>query len=290
MGSAPALTIGMPVYNGATYVADAIKSILEQSFRDFELIISDNASTDDTESICRAFAARDTRVTYRRNMQNVGLSANNNLLVPLARGRLFKWAPCDDILRPGYLERCVAVLEADPNVVLVYPGTQFVDSTGAPLDITDPGWHLISDDPSERLLFAILADHYMNAVLGVIRTDALRRTRLLPRYAGGDYRLIAELSLLGTFVEVPEQLYERRIHGGSSAGNVQDSRWLRRYWSGTRRGMSAPQWRLLRDRVGIVLGAQIPWTRKAVLLTHLARAMRYRWRRLLGELVEAARI
>ncbi len=139
MESAPTLTIGMPVYNGAKYIAEAVESILAQTFRDFELIISDNASTDDTESICRAFAARDPRVTYRRNRQNVGLSANNNLLVPLARGRFFKWAPCDDVLRPEYLERCVAVLDADPNVVLVYPGTQFVDGDGAPARHHGPG-------------------------------------------------------------------------------------------------------------------------------------------------------
>ena len=289
MESVPTLTIGMPVYNGAAYIAEAIESILAQTYRDFELIISDNASTDDTAAIARGFAARDPRVRYRRNARNVGLSANNNLLVPLARGRLFKWAPCDDVLRPEYLERCVAVCDADPDVVLVHPDTQFVDGTGAPLDITDPGWHLTSGDPSERLRFAILADHYMNAILGVIRTDALRRTRLLPRYAGGDYRLIAELSLLGTFVMVPERLYVRRVHGGSTAGNVKNSRWLRTYWSGTRRSMSAPQWRLFRDRAGIVVRAPIPGRRKAILLTDLVRMMRLRWRRLLGELVEAAR-
>jgi glycosyltransferase involved in cell wall biosynthesis len=287
--SAPTLTIGMPVYNGAKYIAEAVESILTQTYRDFELIISDNASTDDTESICRAFAARDPRVTCRRNRQNVGLSANNNLLVPLARGRLFKWAPSDDVLQPEYLERCVAVLDADPNVVLVHPGTQFVDETGAPLDITDPGWHLVDDDPSARLLVAIRADRWMNAILGVIRTDALRSTRLLPRYAGGDDRLIAELSLLGKFVEVPERLYVRRIHKGSTAGNTGNTRWLRAYWSGSRRGMNAPFWRLSRDRAGIVMRAPIPLSRKAVLLAWHVRTMRYGWRRLLGELVEAAR-
>lgn len=287
--SAPTITIGMPVYNGARYITEAIESILAQTHRDFELIISDNASTDDTESICRAFAARDPRVKYRRNRQNVGLSGNNNLLVPLARGRLFKWAPCDDVLRPRYLEACAAALDADPSVVLAYPQTDFVDGVGDPLDLSDPGWHLVTDDPSERLLVAIQADQFMNAILGVIRTDALRRTRLLPRYAGGDYRLIAELSLLGKFVEVPERLFVRRIHKGSTGGNTGNTRWLRTYWSGSRRGMSAPYWRLSRDHAGIVMRAPIPLSRKAVLLTMLARTMRCRWSRLFGELVDAFR-
>ena len=240
MGPTPTLTVGVPVYNGATYLEAAVESVLAQSFRDLELIVSDNASTDDTEAIGRALAARDRRVTYRRNAQNVGLSGNFNMLVPLARGRLFKWATADDLLRPGYLERCVAAIDADPSVVLAYPRTDFVDATGAHLDLTDPGWHLVSDDPSERLLFAILAGHYVNAALGVIRTDALRRTRLLPRYAGGDYRLMAELSVLGKFVEVPEPLYVRRIHRGSTGGNTGNTSWLRTYWSGSRRACTFP--------------------------------------------------
>lgn len=284
--STPALTIGLPVYNGARYLEQAVGSILGQSFGDFELIISDNASTDETEAIGRALAARDPRVTYRRNARNVGLSGNFNLLVPLARGRLFKWATSDDVLRPGYLERCVAVLDADPSVVLSYPRTEFVDADGAHLDLTDPGWHLVSDDPSDRLRYALLAGHFVNAALGVIRTDALRRTRLLPRYAGGDFRLMTELSLLGKFVEVPETLYERRIHTGSTGGNVGNVSWLRRYWSGVRPGMRGPFWRLCRDRAGIVVRARIPLSRKAALLGELARTMLFQWRRLLGELVE----
>ncbi len=289
MGSAPTLTIGVPVYNMATYLEEAVESVLAQSFRDLELIISDNASTDGTEAIGRALAARDPRVTYRRNAKNVGLVANNNLLVPLARGRLFKWANADDVLRPGYLERCVAALDADPSVVLAYPQTDFVDGDGAPLDLTDSGWHLVSDDPSERLLFAILAGHYMNASMGVIRTDALRRTRLLPRYAGGDYRMMAELSLLGKFVEIPERLFVRRIHKGASVGNIGNAGWMRTYLSGSRPGMRGPYWRLCRDHAGIVMRAPIPAARKAVLLTMHARTMRYGWRRLLRELVEALR-
>jgi glycosyltransferase involved in cell wall biosynthesis len=287
--SAPTLTIGVPVYNMGAYLKEAVESVLAQTFTDLELIISDNASTDETEAVGRALAASDPRVTYRRNAENVGLSANNNLLVPLARGRLFKWAPADDVLLPGYLERCVNAIDADPSVILAYPQTRFVDGKGTSLDLVDPGWHLVSDDPSERLLFAILAGHFANAGLGVIRTEALRRTRLLPRYAGGDFRLLAELSLLGKFVEIPEQLYVRRIHKGSTGGNVGNTGWLRRYWSGSRPGMRAPYWRLCRDHVGIVLGAPIPAPRKAILLGRFGRDMASHWRRLLGELRDVIR-
>src|SRR6478752_913724 len=121
MAEGPKLTIGVPVYNGATYLEAAVESILGQSFDDFELIISDNASTDDTEAIGRRLAAR---------------------------GPLFKWAAADDALLPGYLARCVERLDAEPDVVLVYAKTAFIDGSGAPLDIEDPGWHLVADDPS----------------------------------------------------------------------------------------------------------------------------------------------
>lgn len=285
-GSAPTITIGLAVYNGEKYLEAAIESILGQSFRDLELIISDNASSDGTEGIGRAYAARDPRVSYRRNANNVGLTGNLNLLVPLARGRLFKWASADDVLRPGYLERCVEAIDADPEVVLAYPRTDFVDGDGAPLAFEDPGWHLVSDDPSERLLYAITADQWMNAVMGVIRTDALKRTRLMPRYAGPDCRLLAELSVLGKFVEVPELLFIRRVHAGSYGGNVRNAAWLRRYIGGSRAGMRLPSWRLRKDYAGIVMRAPIPLTRKAVLMAHIVRTMRYQWRRLLREFVE----
>jgi glycosyltransferase involved in cell wall biosynthesis len=276
----------LPVYNGERYLDGALTSILEQSYRDFELIISDNASTDGTEQIGRAFASADSRVSYRRNPQNVGLSENFNLLVPMARGRLFKWAAADDQLRPGYLERCVGILDADPSVVLAYARAEFIDGAGAPLDLVDPGWHQTSDDPSERLEFAVQASQFVNAVLGVTRTDALRQTRLLPRYWGGDFRVMAELSLLGKFVEIPESLYVRRIHPGSSGGNTGNVEWQRRYAGGARPGLSLAYWRLCRDRAGIVIGAPIARSRKLVLLGQILRTMRYQWRRLAAELAD----
>ena len=285
-GSAPALTIGLPVYNGERYLDAAAESVLTQSFRDFELIISDNASSDGTEAIGRMLAARDPRVMYRRNDRNLGLNGNFNLLVPLARGRLFKWATSDDLLRAGYLERCVAAIDADPAVVLAYPKTDFIDADGATIDRTDPGWHLVSDDPAERLRSAVTAGHFVNAALGVIRTDALRRTRLLPSYSGGDFRLMTELSLLGKFVEIPDRLYVRRIHTGSTGGNTGNAPWQRRYWSGSHRAVRSAFWRLSRDRAGIIIGAPIPRSRKAALLGTLIRTMLYQWRRLLDELVE----
>src|SRR5262245_52473779 len=98
--NSPTVSIGLAVYNGGQYLAQAIESILGQSYADFELIISDNASTDETETICRSYVARDERIRYSRNATNIGGARNENLTTTLARGRYFRWAAHDDYLEP----------------------------------------------------------------------------------------------------------------------------------------------------------------------------------------------
>src|SRR5262249_10793675 len=135
--------------------------------------------------------------------------------VELARGEYFKWAAADDICKPTYLERCVEVLDREPSVVLAYPRTQFINEAGVPLNVEDPGWNLQSDEAHERFRYVIFAGHWANAVVGLVRLSALAQTRLFPAYAGGDFRVLAELSLLGKFCEIPEKLFLRRLHAGS---------------------------------------------------------------------------
>src|SRR5579863_9411434 len=112
----PRLSVGMPVYNGERFVAQAIESILSQTFRDFELIISDNGSTDATETICREQAARDPRVRYYRSDRNRGAAWNHNRVVELARGEYFRWQCHDDYCDRILLEKCLAVIDKDPSV------------------------------------------------------------------------------------------------------------------------------------------------------------------------------
>ncbi|MCA9267295.1 MAG: glycosyltransferase family 2 protein [Planctomycetales bacterium] len=98
----PKISIGMPVYNGQPYLVDAVESLLAQTFDDFELIIADNASTDETEAICHDFAARDQRVRYIRRPSNIGAAANFSDVMRQSRGEDFRWAGADDICRPDY--------------------------------------------------------------------------------------------------------------------------------------------------------------------------------------------
>src|SRR5581483_7973034 len=116
----PKVSIGLPVYNGENYLAQAIECLLAQTFSDIELIISDNASTDGTEAIARDFAARDRRVRYVRQPLNRGAGWNFSETFRLAQGEYFKWAAHDDLCAPTFIERCVKVLDVDRELVLCF--------------------------------------------------------------------------------------------------------------------------------------------------------------------------
>ena len=120
MSCKPRVTIGMPVYNGAALVGAALESILAQTLTDFELIISDNASTDATAEVCRSYAAKDRRIRYYRNEKNLGAAPNFNRVVELATNGVpyFKWAAHDDVIAPTFLEKCARVLDAAPQSVV----------------------------------------------------------------------------------------------------------------------------------------------------------------------------
>lgn len=220
MHSTPILSVGMPVYNGAKWIEDAIESILEQSFGDFELIIADNASTDDTERICRSFAGRDARVRYHRNSSNIGIYRNFDLVFELASGKYFKWAACSDFCLEGFFEKCVAVLDARPDVVLVYPKTLLLYSRPGGEEYAeeyDDNLNIEDDRPSKRFGEYLNRERYNNVMHGIIRASALRETGLNRPMPGSDISMIAELSLRGKFVEIPDRLYVRRFDPETSS-------------------------------------------------------------------------
>jgi glycosyltransferase involved in cell wall biosynthesis len=207
----PRLTIGLPVYNGEKYVAESIEALLGQSFTDFELIISDNASTDGTGEISRHYEKQDSRVRYFRQPQNIGLAPNHNFVAEQARGELFKWASNDDLYARDLLERCVDALDKHPDVVLAHSWTARVDASGTvskafeyPLNTSSPR----APERFRSLLFVSGGDDDY----GVMRTEVLRRTAMQESYHHADRTIIAELSLYGRFYQVPDWLYFRRDH------------------------------------------------------------------------------
>ena len=207
----PRLTVGLPVYNGANYLAESIESLLGQSFEDFELIISDNASTDDTADICRSYQKQDPRIRYVRQPQNIGLAPNHNFTVDQARGELFKWASNDDLYGRDLLKLCVDALDEYPNVVLTHCWTAMIDSSGTVTKAIEYPLATASPRAPERFRSALFANGGDDTG-GVIRTEVLRRTPLLGSYHHSDRTVITEVALHGPFYHVPDWLYFRRDH------------------------------------------------------------------------------
>lgn len=224
----PRVSIGMPLYNAQRYLAETLDSLLGQTFRDFELVMSDNGSTDRTEEICRSYVARDNRIRYYRGETNRGAAWNHNRVFELSRGEYFKWACYDDPCAPEFLEKCVAALDQDPSVVLCYTGIVDVDDDGKFLRMNRC---VVADyaRPDERFRIIADHDHTCEEIYGLVRSSVLRRTPLIAPYCASDQNLLAELALLGKFHEVPEALLIHRVHRQSSCVMFGDRR-LRTLW------------------------------------------------------------
>jgi len=212
----PQVSIGLPVYNGEEFLAEAVDSILAQTYADLELVISDNASTDGTERICRDFADRDSRVRYYRSDENLGASWNFNRVFELANGDYFKWAAHDDRCEPEYLERCVKVLDENPEVVLAFPRSRRITLDGQFRPSMRHDLHEDAPVPWERFRFLIWVEHGCVSIFGLIRSSVLKKTPLIGSYLGSDRVLIAELSLHGPFCELQERLFIHRDHEARS--------------------------------------------------------------------------
>ncbi|HET9986337.1 MAG TPA: glycosyltransferase family 2 protein [Longimicrobiales bacterium] len=218
----PRVSLGMPVFNGERYLEEALRSLLAQTFEDFELLVYDNASADRTRTICLDYAARDARIRYRRNAENVGFVRNQNAVIEDARGKYFLLTHHDDVRLPTYLERTIEVLDADDGVTVCYTVTRDIDEHGRFLPREDPVLRLASDDPRERFRDVIRMDHLCEADFGLTRLDALRQTRLHGAYADSDRVLLAELLLRGRFHRIPECLFHRRAHALQSTAIAPD--------------------------------------------------------------------
>jgi len=210
MDRSPLVSIGVPVYNGERFLRGTLEALLAQDFSDFEIIISDNASTDGTEAIAREFAAKEPRVPYCRNPENLGAAKNFELLVERARGTYFIWASAHDRWDRRFLAECVAALQAHPEAVLCYSQATAIDEAGQPR----------GPMPLQRSTYGmglharyrtVLWRTHSYVIYGLHRRDALRQVMPAPKVMGNDDVMLAELALIGPFVCVPERLFYFRV-------------------------------------------------------------------------------
>lgn len=282
----PRVSIGVPVYNGADYLAETLDSLLSQTFSDFELIISDNASTDSTESICRAYAVKDSRIRYFRNRANLGAAANYNRVFELSSGEYFKWAAHDDLCAPELLERCVKVLDRDPSVVLCYSRTKAIDEQGDVVKVYPPKPEAGSTKPQQRFYEFVVVPHPCVAAFGLIRASALSKTRLIGNYPASDRPLLGELSLLGRFYEIPEFLFLYRNHPGQSWRAHPTHRDQQVWYDPARKKkLTFPHWRLFQEHLRSVSRAPLSGAERAVCYLYMGWWFRKHWRQLASNLV-----
>ena len=248
------LSIGMPIFNGELFIHQAIKSILAQTFTNFELIISDNASTDSTREICEKFAKQDNRIRYFRQESNIGIHKNFNFVLKQAKNEYFAWAAVDDHLDNDYMEKNIKVLESDKNIVssvgkIIPIGTesldidsQLIETTQYPKfiknyikksrhkKITDAVNISGSDDQKIRMLLKNTKS--LGRFYGVHRTEQLKQCIVDTPFINVEVAIFLNLILLGDFhEEVSTKLYEFD-EGISSRGIINMARYSGHNWFG----------------------------------------------------------
>jgi glycosyltransferase involved in cell wall biosynthesis len=264
----PRVTVGVPVFNGELFLAETLDSLLNQTLSDLEIVISDNASTDRTQEICRAYAARDPRVRYYRNDVNRGAAWNHNRVFELARGEFFKWSAADDLCAPEFLTLCVAALDRDPAAVMSITQSLEIDEVGNPLaSVSVANQTLFPIVPlgapaHVRFRQNIRLDHLCLSIFSLIRSDILRQTVLQGNYPDADRVLLAHLALFGHCVVIPKTSFFNRDHPGRFSRFYNGERLRERatWWDPSNvKRRSFPFWRELSELLGIVRRSPLEW-------------------------------
>ncbi|MEM9519806.1 MAG: glycosyltransferase family A protein [Actinomycetota bacterium] len=252
--------VGIPVWNGADYLEQAVQSLLAQTRPPDQITIADNASSDDSLAIARGIAACEPTVSVISRPTNTGASFNYNDLVTQVETDLFAWLPHDDRWTPDLLAAMVRVHDED-EVALAYGRRHSIDEHGQRLPTQPLTW----DDPAgpiERLqrLFADPLDSHLHdctAVLGLIRRDVLLDTARIQPFSSSDKVLIVDIALRGRIVPV-DSVFERRVHQQSSVRAQPDDASRQRWFDPAASGPATPQLRILRGFQRAVAAAPLP--------------------------------
>jgi glycosyltransferase involved in cell wall biosynthesis len=265
------VSVGLPVYNGERYLVEAIDSILSQTFEDFELIISDNASNDRTQEICKDYQNKDHRIRYYRFSKNMGVARNYNRVFELSKSEYFRWASADDISAPEQIQRCIEVLDREPDVVLCYPKTIIIGEDGEFIKEYDDNLDLRLLSAKERFFTFFDRVRLCNVQYGLMRSIALGQTSLLRNYPGSDVVLLGELTLYGQFFEIPDFLFYRRFHSQASSSITNDEDRQEFYDPATRGNISLNLWRTQFEYFVSVVRAPLKFYEKILILCMLLR-------------------
>jgi hypothetical protein len=286
--AAPPVTIGVPVFNGERYLADALGSLQAQRYTDFEAIIADNASDDGTEEIARSFVNADPRFVYFRNDENIGGARNSNLLLEMARSPYFKWAYHDDLNAFDLLDGLLSLLEdAGPKTVVAYPRVVLIDSDGRKVGEHDDADLDISDEAPHRRLGVVLRRVVGQVQFGLMRTEILRQTGGAPVDVGAEMVLPAALALRGKIALYPQQSLLIRVHDTRHGGSRStEAAWV----DPSLPPIAFPYARSTPLLFQAIRQAGLPSAeRRRCIRTVLAKWTRPGWRTLIGDLIRLPR-
>jgi glycosyltransferase involved in cell wall biosynthesis len=239
--SVPIVSIGVPVYNGARFLARALDALLAQDWPAVDIVVSDNASTDASLAIAEAYAARDPRVRILRSKVNAGFERNFARVLETATGEYFMWAACDDRWHPQFVSSLVTALQQTPGAVVAMSAVERFDENGDVIDVvkfagsTDPSrmsaWHLTMKLAGGR--------PYHLFIYGLYRTVFIKRafTGFAPVIAS-DRLLMCRVAMAGRFAYVDRVLHRRLVRSTPIAERYADEA-LGRLWH-----RSWPRWRL----------------------------------------------
>lgn len=283
----PRLGIGIPVYNGENYLEETLKSLLAQTYQDFEIFISDNASTDGTEAIIRRYMENEPRIHYHKYEKNRGATWNFNNVFKISRNEYFKWAPHDDLYDPRFLEKCINVLDSHSDVVLCYTKTSIIDEYGNVVKKFETNLRVDNNKPHVRF-HDLLVDYMVYELYGVIRSSALKQTPLFGGFGHDDGVLLAHLGLLGKYYEIPEYLYYNREHPQKSWNFYKTYRAYTVWLDPTKAGkILLPRWRMGFEYVKAIASVPLDWREKLLCYLQMSFWVKMFWKSLLANVVIA---
>jgi glycosyltransferase involved in cell wall biosynthesis len=209
------VSIGMPVYNGERFLRQALDALLAQDYEHFELVISDNASTDKTRAICLEYAARDERIRYYRNDENTGALRNFNRVFELSSGEYFMWAAHDDRWEPSFISRLMEAFRNNAEVVLSCSAYDTIyHLTGRVEPQAYPPPPLSADNSILDNAVLMLLHSHSPFFYGIYRSSALESTRTIRRRRDFDFQdlfLLNEMCLAGKVQVTREVLFHAGV-------------------------------------------------------------------------------
>lgn len=253
------VSIGLPVYNGEAYLHEGLESILSQTFGDFELLVSDNGSTDATPEIVQSLERLDKRIRYIRGRENRGIMWNFDRVFRLAEASTFMWVSADDLLAPTHLSDCRKALLGHPGAILSLSSVAHINSDGALARVTEA--RTVDEPRPGSRVRRIMRGHmwWMVGLGALIWTDRLRNRGGYPRHVEGDATLSACLAQEGPWVATGSATYLLRQHERRTSEGKHASRadWVRRHDPTYTKRRAFPHWRQQREMYAALLASEM---------------------------------